>query len=347
MRTTVNQAMDVVTRLLTASGLTHRNARTTAMALVLAELWGVGSHGLLRLPHYLRRLEAGGYTARPELAVTSDRGAVVIYDGEGGLGHWQLWHAAETAAARAQQYGVGVAAVGNSGHCGALGVYVLPALAQDQACLVFSNGPAVMPAWGGSKPLLSTSPLAIGIPDGEHGAIIDMASSSVARGKIAAYASRNEPLPEGWALDAEGSPTTDPHAALMGMLAPMGGAKGFALALVVESFTGGLVGPALSSEVTDMFNPSHDTEPQRIAHLIVSIDAAGLEMSGDSSAGHARMLELFRNVRTSGGRVPGGGKRPLRSEDGERELTVPDNLAGDLLDFATRHKLDLPGWVRR
>lgn len=345
MKATTQQTLTAVSALLTAYGLSEDNAHATAHALVLAEAWGVGSHGLMRLPHYLRRLDVGGYSAQQDLAVVTDRGAVIVYDGAGGLGHWQLWQASKTAAERASEHGIAVAAVGNSGHCGALGVFTLPALARGHVCLVFSNGPAVMPAWGGATPLLSTSPLAIGLPDGDEYSIIDMATSSVARGKIAAYAARNEPLPEGWGLDESGAPTTDAQAALMGMLAPMGGAKGFALALMVETLTGGLVGPSLSTGVADMFNTAQDAEPQRIAHLVICLDAASLDASGDPAAGRARVAQLFDSVRSTGGRVPGESKHDLADDDGG-VISVPDALVEELQSYARARGVDLGTWAQ-
>lgn len=346
MQLTAGDAQTMATEVLTAFGLGAHQAQVTARALVLAELWGVGSHGLLRMPHYLRRLDLGGYTTHEQLAVRSDNGPVVVYDGEGGLGHWQVWQAAETAVDRVREHGVSVVAVGNSGHCGALGVFTLPALQAGQACLVFSNGPAVMPAWGGNTPLLSTSPFAVGIPDADGGAIIDMATSTVARGKIAAHASTNTPLPPGWALDRDGAPTTDPAAALHGMLAPMGGAKGFALALVVELLTGGLVGPSLSRDVADMFVPAQDREPQRIAHLVIGLDTKGLDVFGDVAAAPARIGQLFDSVRTTGGRVPGERKRPLSPQDDSTLITVNDSLADELSTLAAPRGIDLAAWLR-
>ena len=328
MRTTVGVCEDAARAVLETCGMPRENARISARAIVLAEVWGVASHGLLRLPHYVRRLRAGGYNARALLRVVADRGAVVSYDGEGGLGHWQAWRAAKKGVERARRHGVGVTAVGNSGHCGALGIYTLPAIRAEMLSIVLSNGPAVMPAWGGSTPLLSTSPLAVGIAQGEQRLMVDMATSSVARGKIAAYAARGEPLPEGWALSGQGEPTTDAQAALSGMLAPMGGAKGFALALVVEALTGGLVGPNRSTEVADMFDPSDDARPQGLSHTVVTIDPGSLDVDGRASS---RLDALFGAVEKTGGHLPGSGRRDPDTVSSAEEIEVDDALAADVL----------------
>lgn len=328
MRTTIGACQDAVRATLESSGVPAENAAVTARLIVLADVWGVASHGLLRLPHYLRRLRAGGYAAQAELQVVSDRGAAIGYDGQGGLGHWQVWRAAEDAVDRARRHGMAVAAVGNSGHCGAIGIYTLPAMRAGMVSIVLSNGPAVMPAWGGSTPLLSTSPLAFGIAQGDRRVMVDMATTSVARGKIAAYAGRDEALPEGWALDAEGQPTTDAQAALSGMLAPMGGAKGFALALVVEALTGGVVGPHLSTQAADMFDTGDDARRQGLAHTVITLDPGPLDVDGHAPE---RLGALFGAVASTGGHLPGSRRRDPDEIPAGEEIEVDDALAAHIL----------------
>lgn len=322
---TVGAARTLACDLLTAAGVPALPAARTAEALVLADAWGIGSHGLMRLPYYLERLRAGGCNPSASLRPVIDTGPLACYDGEDGLGHWQVWQAAEEARTRCLTSGVAAVAVGRSSHCGALGVYTLPLVSAGLVGLVFSNGPAVMPPWGGSAPVVSTSPIAAGIPCQPHPAIVDLATSAVARGRIQAHAQRGEPLGEGWAFNAAGSPTTDPAEALAGMLAPLGGQKGFALAFLVEALTGGLVGPALSTEVSDMFNPSDDARPQRISHLVLALDPARLDVDGKADG---RLDQLAASVVAAGGRIPGG-SRPLRPDDGT-ELPIPDRLLQQL-----------------
>jgi (2R)-3-sulfolactate dehydrogenase (NADP+) len=187
-----------------------------------------------------------------------------------------------------------------------------------------------MPAWGGASPLLSTSPLAAGFPTDDHPVIVDMALAAIARGKVAALAKAGERLPEGWAFDSEGRPTTDASAALNGMLAPLGGAKGFALALVVELLTGGLVGPALSEDVTDIFDPSRNAEPQGIAHVIMAVDPSRTDASGDPAGARRRISTLAARISATGGRVPGAA-RALRGQlVDELPLAVDPSVEADL-----------------
>lgn len=345
---TVARARALALALLQASGVPGLAAEQTAQALVLADVWGLHSHGLLRLPFYLERLARGGCNAAARLAPVTDTGPVLAFDGEDGLGHWQAWRAAEMARDRCERGGAAVVAVGRSSHCGALGVYTLPLVEAGLVGLVFSNGPAVMPPWEGTAPVVSTSPLAAGIPCRPRPAIVDMASSAVARGTIAAHAQRGEPLPPGWAVTSSGEPTTDPDAALAGMLAPLGGAKGFALAFLVEALTGGLVGPALSGDVADMLSPADAGRPQRVSHLILALDPARLDVTGggDAAAGgqasRRRLDELADRVAQAGGRLPGSRRVPPGAVDDSADPGVSSQTWRDVAEWARRLGVPTP-----
>ncbi len=226
--------------------------------------------------------------------------------------------------AKAKEFGISLVSVKNSSHCGALGVYLYPALDAGQISMIFTNGPAVMPAVGGNAPLLSTSPIASGVPS-KPPMIIDLSTSAVARGKIANAAKAGGSIPEGWAVNAKGEPITDAKEALMGMLAPLGGAKGFALGLMVESLSAGLSGGALSREVPDMFNPDDDTKPQGISHTVITIDPNDL---GDS-ASYDDFNKLAASITETGGRVPGS-KRAHPNHLGSGEITIADAVLKDL-----------------
>lgn len=319
---TVGEATTFCSALLEAAGMPEGPAHRTAWALVMADAWGLPSHGMLRLPYYLRRFARGGADPAAELRLVSESPAAAAYDGGNGLGHWQAWHAAEQATAKAAALGIAVVSVGNSGHCGSLGLYTLPMVEAGLVGLVFSNGPAVMPPWGGHSPVLSTSPLAAGVPTRPRPAIVDLATSAVARGKIAQHRASGDPLPDGWALDAEGRPTTDAAEALRGMLAPMGGAKGYAVAFLVEALTGGLVGPNLAGDVADPLSDEQAGVPQRIAHLVVALDPGVVDSDGHH---HDRLAALADRIRTAGGRPPGTNRRfgADLGDDDPLELAVP------------------------
>jgi (2R)-3-sulfolactate dehydrogenase (NADP+) len=329
---TVGGARRLAAGLLEAAGLAPGRAETSALCIVLADAWGVGTHGLLRLPYYLRRMLAGGYPPDAELATLTDTGPVLALDGGGGLGHWQLWHAAQEAARRCGRYGIAAVSVANSGHCGALGVYTVPGLEAGMLTLVFSHGPAVMPAWGSSDPLLSTSPLAAGVPARPRPVIVDMATTTVARGKIAALARRGEAVPPGWALDASGRPTTDAAEALAGLLSPLGGAKGFALALVVEALAACLAGPKPSPEVADMFAADAAARPQGLGHLLVTFDPG--RFGRRPGEAQARLDQLAAAVAAHGGRLPGAGRRLPADLDPATPLDVAEDTRRELAALA-------------
>ena len=196
MSITAKFAIEHCTALLEKVAFPRRNARTTARAIVISDVWGIASHGVMRLPFYVKRITMGGVNAEAELNVVSERGAVTGLDGQDGLGHWQLWEAASIGVQKAKEFGISLVSVKNSSHCGALGVYLYPALDAGQISMIFTNGPAVMPAVGGNSPLLSTSPIAAGVP-AKPPMIIDLSTSAVARGKIAAAAKSGGTIPEG------------------------------------------------------------------------------------------------------------------------------------------------------
>jgi (2R)-3-sulfolactate dehydrogenase (NADP+) len=317
-------ALAHATAMLVAAGVPQENAALTARAIVTSDVWGNPSHGLMRLPFYLQRITMGGVNAGANLKVISERGAITSIDGEDGLGHWQVWRAAELGVSKAKEFGISLVSVKNSSHCGALGVYLYPALDAGQIAMIFTNGPAVMPAVGGNAPLLSTSPIASGVPSNPP-MIIDLSTSAVARGKIANAAKAGGSIPEGWAVNAKGEPITDAKEALMGMLAPLGGAKGFVLGLMVESLSAGLSGGALSREVPDMFNPDDDTKAQGISHTVITIDPNDL---GDS-ASYDDFNKLASSITETGGRVPGS-KRTHPNQLGTGEINIAEPVLKDL-----------------
>lgn len=327
------KAIDLATSLLVASGVEQERAFITARSIVISDLWGNASHGLMRLGFYLKRLAAGGINPKAELTELSSRPAVMVLDGDNGLGHWQLWDAAQRGVKVAKSEGISLISIANSNHCGALGVYLYPALDAKALSMIFSNGPAVMPAVGGKSPLLSTSPIAAGIPS-DHPMIVDLATSAVARGKIAAKAKAGGKIPEGWAVDRDGNAITDAQEALSGMLAPLGGAKGFALGLMVESLVAGSTHGALSTEIPDMFNEADNAKGQRISHSVVTIDLDAIS----GAAGRQQLNKLATSVTESGGRTPGRSRlHPLKITDQEINLASP--VIDELNDWAERSQL--------
>jgi (2R)-3-sulfolactate dehydrogenase (NADP+) len=322
---TVGRAIEKATELLIAAGMDSAKATVSAHAIVASDRWGIGSHGLMRLPFYLDRLKAGGINPKAELKKVTDMPGLVIFDGDDGLGHWQIQQASQLAAERAKIQGIAAVGIGRSSHCGALGIYVWPMIDAGLVGIAFSTGPAVMPPTGGNKPLLSTSPVAAGIPTNPP-TVVDLATSAVARGKIQAKAQAGAELEPGWAFTKDGAPTTDAKEALAGMLAPLGGAKGYAIAVLVESLTGVLIGPTLSKNIPDMFNHDFDGAPQEIAHFVIAIDASKLSVDGENN----RLADFAGEVSSAGGRLPGSNRVNPGTLNLDDEITITDSVAAQL-----------------
>ncbi|MFD2371544.1 Ldh family oxidoreductase [Brevibacillus sp. GCM10020057] len=249
----------------------HNHAQTVAQSLVHADLRGVESHGLSRLPIYLRRIEAGVICLDKEPEVVKQEGAMALIDGSNHLGAVVGVAAMDLAMSLARQAGISFVGVRHSNHFGSCSYYAERAIEQGLILLVLSNAPEAMAPTGGIRPFFGTNPIAIGIPAGsEPPFLLDMATSVVARGKIALAAKKGEPIPEGWAIDQEGLATTDPQRALLGSLLPIGGAKGYGLAMFIDILCGLLTGAASGPDVKSLYD--NWTQPQNIGHVFLAVD---------------------------------------------------------------------------
>ncbi|MFZ4809563.1 MAG: Ldh family oxidoreductase [Hyphomicrobiaceae bacterium] len=279
---------DLVADLFAAAGLGTQDAAVAADILVSADLRGVWSHGVARVPMYLARLRSGTASPRPDIRMTRVAPAVVSVDGDDGLGLIVAPRAMQEAIAIAKEAGIGLAGVRRSGHFGAAGYYTRQAT--DAGCIgmVFTNASPALPPWGAAKPFFGTSPFAFGAP-APAGAIfqIDMAMSRVARGKLKFAAARGASIPEGYALDSEGRPTTDGNAAFAGTMLPFGEHKGAALAWMMDILGGVFTGAGYGGDIA---NPFGDLDrAQQTGHVFLAF-RADLFMPADLFA--ARMADL-------------------------------------------------------
>lgn len=273
-------------RALLSHGASEAAATACARHLVAAQACGLEAHGLSRVPMYCDMLRDGridGAAIPRQVEQEEPRPAAALVDAAGGLAYDACDMAVEILAGRAQRCGVGFVGIRNSSHVGALGLH-LEAVARDGLVgLALSNAPAVMPFWGGHRPALGTNPVAAIFPR-QHGSplLIDLSMTTVARGHILLAARRGEPIPEGWALDKEGRPTTDPQQALEGSLLPIGGAKGAMLAMCFELLCTALTGASLSFEA-DPFFAAQGNAPR--------IGQAFIAFAPDALAGRSAYLE--------------------------------------------------------
>ena len=282
-------------------GMPADDAMTVAQLMTEAEVQGSDGHGAIRLAPYARRIRAGGINLRPDIRVVQEKPAMALLDGDNGMGHLVMEKAARIAIGKARTCGIAWVGSRLSNHAGPASLYARMALAQDMIGMYFAVGNANhLPPWGGLDMLLSTNPIAVAVPAGEEPPVVlDMATTVAAYGKVKAKAQRGEQMPVGWMIDRQGQPLTDPKRADEGFLMPIGGYKGYGLAMIVGLLAGTLNGAAMGSEVID-FNHD-DTTTTNTGQAIVAIDP---DAFGDLEAFKARVDKLVRELRASE-RMPG------------------------------------------
>ncbi len=328
-----------VRRFITAAmerlGLAADDALDVAELMTEAEVQGSEGHGVIRLVPYARRIRAGGINARPHIRIVKEKAGMALLDGDNGMGHLVMRKAAQIAVAKARQCGVAWVGARLSNHAGPASLYARMALPHDMIGMYFAvaNANHLAP-WGGLDLLLSTNPLAVAVPALEEPPVVlDMATTMAAYGKVRARAQRGEPLPEGWMIDREGRPLTDAARAAEGFLLPIGGYKGYGLAMVVGLLAGTLNGAAVGSEVVD-FNQD-EAAITNTGQAILAIDP---DAFGDLAAFKARVDKLVRELRASR-RLPGVERiwMPGEQSHARRIANERDGLA---LPPALRAQLD-------
>lgn len=330
-RLSMAAAEDLVRRALTAAGAAPAMAAATARTLVAAEAQGQAGHGLSRVPQYAAFLRNGRADGQAAPAVIAERGGAALVDARHGLAYPALDLAVAEAARRAGAHGVAFIGITNSHHSGAMGLPVAALAEQGLVALAFTNSPSAMPVPGGRRPLLGTNPVAAAFPRrSADPLVIDLALSEVARGKIMVAAKEGRPIPLGWAIDAEGNPTTDPNAALSGAMLAMGGTKGALLALVVELLCCALTGAAFGFEA-DSFFVDEGNRP-RLGQAVLAVDPGAL-------AGRDTFLDRVEALvgamlGDAGVRLPGSRRAALTARAREEGLEVPDALLAKLQSLA-------------
>jgi LDH2 family malate/lactate/ureidoglycolate dehydrogenase len=326
-----------------AAGMREEDAIRVADNLILADLRGVESHGVTRVPIYAERLRRGAVA--PHGAPRIERGedkAAALLDGDNAMGAVVGAIAMEHAIARARRHGIGVVAARRSNHFGICADYILQAASAGMVAMVASNTAPSMAVWGAREPALGTNPIAFGFPrgDGPH-LVLDMATSVVARGKIVEKAKRGDSIPPGWALDAEGRPTTDAKAAADGVVLPFAGPKGSGLALVVEAFGGVLSGAAIAGGIGNLYGEFD--RPQDIGHIFVAMDPDAF-IGRDRFAARMAALtsEMKARARAEGvAEIVLPGELEARMTERNRLVGVrlPANVVGDLCREAERARI--------
>src|SRR5215207_8970891 len=280
------------TRVLVSLGVPEDDGRLVSDSLVQADLWGHQSHGFLRLPWYVARLRSGAMRAAADPAVLSDTGPLLLLDGRDGIGQVLTERARTTAVERARTHGIGAVGVRNSNHFGTAMWFTRRAARDGVVAVLTTNASPAMAPWGGREKVLGTNPWSIAAPapDGRVVAV-DIANTAVARGKIYLAKNRGEPIPDTWALNADGAPTTDPAEGVLGVVLPMAGHKGYAITFLMDVLSGALTGSGVGTAVHGPYEPA---APSRAGHLFLTIDPAAL---GDTAEYEARVQRLIDEVK--------------------------------------------------
>lgn len=289
-----------------AAGVPPAHARTVASCLISANLEGVDTHGIARLPTYARRVAHGLVNPKPRPRVVRDRGGAALMEGDNGLGPVVGLAAMDEAIRRARSYGVGWVGVRNSNHFSYAGYYCARAAGRGMIGLASSSGEPCVAPWGGRMPFFSNNPFALGAPTGTAPIVVDLATSVTSRGHILLAKQMGQPIPLGWAIDHAGCPTTDADRALAGSVLPMAGAKGYALIVALEILSGVLTGGPLAPRVGSQYKDWG--RPTGIGQFFAAIDP-------DAFMPRRQFLERMRRLIVDVHRSP--------RQRGVREILLP------------------------
>ncbi|HET7159552.1 MAG TPA: Ldh family oxidoreductase [Burkholderiales bacterium] len=335
------QLIDFATAVYTTQGVPEADARLIADTLVQADLWGHQSHGVLRLGWYLDRLRNRVMKPNAEPEFVVDAGAVAVIDGHDGVGHVLTMLATQEAIKRAKLHGIACVGVRYSNHFGTCMYYTLTGAREGCVTMLTSNGGPAMAPWGGRKKIIGTNPWSVAAPAGRHAPFaVDMANTGVARGKIYLARQRRELIPLGWAITAEGEPTTDPQAAIDGIILPMAEHKGYAIAAMIDMMSGVLTGSGFLSAV---HSPYKTAEKSNCGHLMIAMNIEAFQKIGDFNARMEEYIAQIKSVPTAKGYdevyYPGEIEANNDAKHRRDGLQLPEDTLADLRRIANETRL--------
>jgi LDH2 family malate/lactate/ureidoglycolate dehydrogenase len=319
--------------------LPDADAAKVAHLMAQADLQGSDGHGVIRLAPYVKRIRAGGMNPQPRMRVLHERAASAVLDGDNGMGHLVVSRAVELAIEKARSSGVAWVGARASNHAGPASLYARMPIAHDMIGLYFAVGNANhLPPWGGAEMLLSTNPIAVGIPTlHEPPVVLDMATTVAAYGKVKAKAKAGELMPEGWMIDRQGKPLTDPKRADEGFLLPIGGHKGYGLALIVGLLAGTLQGAAMGRDVIDFNKDFAGKTNTGQAILVIDLRAFG-EPAQFKAAVDRVVRDLRNSERLEGVEriwLPGEQSHLRREHNRAHGIPLSAGVVADLAALAT------------
>ena len=331
-----------VVDVLTAVGVPADDAAIVADCLVTANLSGVDSHGIVRLAHYVRRLENGSIKARPQLTFTQTAPSIGLLDGGDGLGHVVAYHATTHAMKLAAEAGTGLVAVGNSSHFGMAGFYVLRMIEAGFAGISMTATDRMLVPHGARKAFFGTNPICFGFPGDGIPVMLDMATTSIAYGKAALAAVEGRPIPDTWALDAEGTPTTDPRA--VAGIHPAAGPKGSGLAMVIDIFCSLLAGMAWGPHINRMY--AELDAPRHLGHFLMAIDVNRFLPLAHFKANLGAMVQEMTALEPAAGfdqvYYPGQIEGLQRAHRRATGIPIEAGLAEELATLGQRYHVSFP-----
>lgn len=327
---------DFATAVYARAGVPDADARLLADSLVQADLWGHQSHGVLRLGWYLARLRAGSMQAQTTPEFVMDGGAVAVIDGHHGVGQVLAARAADEAIRRAKLHGIGAVGVRHSNHFGTAMYYTLRAPREGCIAFLTTNASPAMAPWGGREKLVGNNPWSIAAPAGRHAPMVmDIANTGVARGKVYLARQRGEPIPEGWAINAAGAPTTDAQEAIDGIILPMAQHKGYVIAMMMDMLAGVLTGSGFGAQVN---GPYQAEKLSQCGHLMIAMDVAAFQPPAEFAARMEQLVAAIKSVPAASGfdEVFYPGEIEARNDVRQRRdgLVLPDDTLADLAKIA-------------
>jgi len=293
-RVAPDRAAAFLVKVLRAEGLPPGDAALLADSLIEADLWGHQSHGVMRVPWYVSRIRSGAMSATTAVELIVDSGALAVIDGHDGVGQVLAARAAQEAILRAKVHGVGAVGVRNSNHFGTAAYFTRMAAAEQCVGVLTTNASPAMAPWGGRDKRLGTNPWSIAAPAGRYGTVVlDVANTAVARGKIYLARQQGAEIPDTWAIDEDGQPTTDPSKALEGLILPMAGHKGYAISLMMDVLSGVLTGSSFGLSVVGPYDPVNRSG---CGHLFLALNIEAFQPPNEFAT---RMEELIEQIKAT------------------------------------------------
>lgn len=341
---TANDLTNFGTAVLQKFGVPLADATLLADSLVKAELWGHSSHGMLRLPWYVERLRSGAMSAVTQSSVVVDNGAVVVIDGQDGIGQVLTDQAVKIGVERARIHGISAVGVRNSNHFGTAAYFTRDAAQAGCVTFLSTNASPAMAPWGGRTKAIGTNPWSIAAPAGRHGvAVMDIANTAVARGKIYLAAERGEEIPATWASDETGVPTTNAKDAIHGLILPMAGHKGYVISFMMDVLAGVLTGSNFGSNIA---GPYQADRKSGCGHLLLTIDVKAMMTLAEFEQRMEVLIDEIKSIPTAAGIeeifFPGELEDRNTEKNLESGISIADNTWESLAKLSAETRVALP-----